>query len=278
MDRERIREFARNFHENGLKLLLENPKNLRDLLMLVSRDIAERIDLDRVRLVKETFVRRDCRAVHTDIVLTAPLRGEPNGGKRVWVYILIEHQSEPDRMMPLRLLDYVVQIYRYQEREWKRNHRSTAGLRLQPVLPIVLYTGDRRWDAVGTLADLVQPGAASFQNWMPRLESFFLNTPAIPTEVFRAVGGFLGPVLRLTTTKRARLGAFRKQLVSVLQFLEAMPAEERYRWLELLSYIHALVYHVRQPEERPGLWREIEASVATDPHREEVSDVRRTIA
>ncbi|MBN2491190.1 MAG: hypothetical protein JXQ29_10130, partial [Planctomycetes bacterium] len=28
----------------------------------------------------------------------------------------------------------------------------------------------------------------------------------------------------------------------------------------------------------PGLWREIEASVATDPHREEVSDVRRTIA
>ncbi|MBN2490293.1 MAG: Rpn family recombination-promoting nuclease/putative transposase [Planctomycetes bacterium] len=163
MNRKRIRELARNFHENGMKLLLEDPRNVRDLVMLVSRDLAERIDFERLKPVKQTFVRKDYRHVHTDIVLTAPLRGEPEGGKRVWIYILIEHQSEPDRMMPLRLHDYVIQILRYQEREWKRRHRSVAGLRLQPVLPIVLYTGDRRWDTVGTLPDLIDPGAAEFR-------------------------------------------------------------------------------------------------------------------
>jgi hypothetical protein len=57
-----------------------------------------------------------------------------------------------------------------------------------------------------------------------------------------------------------------------------MPDEERLRWLELLSYIHALVYHVRRPEEQPGLWREIESSVATDAHRQEVFHMGRTIA
>jgi len=57
-----------------------------------------------------------------------------------------------------------------------------------------------------------------------------------------------------------------------------MPAAERLRWLELLSYIHALVYHERNPSERPGLQETIAVSVATEQHRQEVSTMRRTIA
>lgn len=34
-----------------------------------------------------------------------------------YVQMLIEHQSQSDRLMPLRSLDYLVQIYRYQVRE-----------------------------------------------------------------------------------------------------------------------------------------------------------------
>ena len=57
-----------------------------------------------------------------------------------------------------------------------------------------------------------------------------------------------------------------------------MPATERLRWLELLSYVMALVYHVREPSEWPGLQNAIEASVQTDEHRQEVFEMRRTIA
>jgi hypothetical protein len=64
----------------------------------------------------------------------------------------------------------------------------------------------------------------------------------------------------------------------VVAQLEGMPAAERLRWLELLSYIHALVYHERNPAEHEGLQGEIEASVRTDEHRQEVSTMRRTIA
>ena len=53
---------------------------------------------------------------------------------------------------------------------------------------------------------------------------------------------------------------------------------ERLRWLDLLSYIHALVYHVRHADEHPGLWRAIETSVATGAHRQEVTDVGKTMA
>lgn len=40
--------FIRNFPENGVKLLLEDPANVRELLLLVARDVAELIDFDRM--------------------------------------------------------------------------------------------------------------------------------------------------------------------------------------------------------------------------------------
>ena len=75
-----------------------------------------------------------------------------------------------------------------------------------------------------------------------------------------------------------RCSPFEARLAGVIRFLERMPGVERLRWLDLLSYIHALVYHVRHADEHPGLWRAIEASVATGAHRQEVRDVGKTMA
>ncbi len=40
----------------------------------------------------------------------------------------------------------------------------------------------------------------------------------------------------------------------------------------------ALVYHARDPSERPELQKTIESSVRTDVHRQEILEMRRTIA
>lgn len=50
-------------------------------------------------------MRRDYRHVESDIVLSAPPRGGVGPTRDLLVYVLIEHESVPDRMMPLRLLD-----------------------------------------------------------------------------------------------------------------------------------------------------------------------------
>jgi len=39
----------------------------------------------------------------------------------------------------------------------------------------------------------------------------------------------------------------------IVVHIEAMPSAEGYRWLELLSYLHALVYHDRGANEREAL-------------------------
>jgi len=50
------------------------------------------------------------------------------------------------------------------------------------------------------------------------------------------------------------------------------------RLLDLMERIMAFVYHVREPSEWPSLQETIEASVQTDEHRQEIFEMRRTIA
>jgi hypothetical protein len=55
-------------------------------------------------------------------------------------------------------------------------------------------------------------------------------------------------------------------------------AADRLRWLELLSYVQALVYPDRERPEREGLRELIVASVATDEHGQEVRAMGQSIA
>jgi hypothetical protein len=161
MAKARVQEIIRQFPENGLKLLLHDPHNVRDLLRLAGTDLVDEIAFERMAVDPTTYVGRDYRHVESDLVLTAPF-GARKGGRptrAVTLYILIEHQSEPDRLMVLRLLDYMVQIWKAQVRDWGQEHRSLAGVRLRPVLPVVFYTGTRAWGALA--------GSTHFKSFRP---------------------------------------------------------------------------------------------------------------
>lgn len=276
---EKLRQIVRQFGENGLKLLLENPLNVVDLLRLGAADIVPMIETEQLRTVQTTFVQSDYRHVESDIVLVAPLRRAKTKRmlRRLLIYILIEHQSRPDRLMPLRSLDYTLQVFRYQVREWSKTHRSFSRIRFDPVLPVIFYTGTLRWDSPGRLVDLVDLGE-QFQSMIPSFEPLFINLPEIPAETLESQGGYFGWVLRLVQQRSAEPGQFEALLEQVVQHLETMPDAERLRWLELLSYIMALVYHVRDPSEQPKLRKTIESSVRTDPHRQEIHEMGRSMA
>jgi hypothetical protein len=278
MSRARLKAIVRQFTENGVKLLLEVPANVRELLAVPDFPLLKQIDFDRMIRVRTSFVLRDYRHVEADVVLRAPLLRKSKDQKRrsITIYILIEHQAEPDPMMPFRVLEYVVQIYKAQARQWRRRHSSFAGLRLRPVLPVVFYTGTRRWENLGRLVDLIDLGE-EFEAVIPALDPLFLNLAGVPASKLESIGGF-GWVLRLIQERHTRRGEFQDLLRRVVEHLETMAAAERLRWLELLSYIHALVYHERHGAEHVGLRQQIEASVRTDIHRREVSTMGQTIA
>ena len=274
----RIRWMVRNFPENGMKFLLENPRNVEELLTLTGSALIDSLDWSRAALDRTTYVQRDYRHVEADVVLRVPMRATRGRqtGRQVLLYILIEQQSEPERWMLLRVHDYVIQIYKSQLRDLQRRRRDSTE-RVQPVLPVVFYTGEQSWPGLGSFADLVEQ-SSRFQPVLPVLSPLFLNLDTFPAARLEAEGGFFGWVLRVIQERTARSTAFGETLERAVAALEAMTTVERGRWLELLSYIHALVYHGREPAEHSKLQERIAESVHSDPHRKEVVGMGKTIA
>jgi predicted transposase YdaD len=270
----RVEQIIRHFRENGLKLLLEHPANVRDLISLTPTPLRDRLDFSRMRVDPTSYIAADYRHLASDLVLQVPFRAG-RGRHSITVYILIEHQSEADPLMRLRVLDYVVQIYKRQVRDWLARHPSLKGFRLAPVLPVVLYTGTSSWPGLPRLEELVEQGK-KFVDLLPEIEPLFVNLPGLAAATLEGAGP-LGWVLELMQQRQARPQAFQELLRRVVARLEAMPARERTRWLELLSYLQALVYHDRERAEREGLREVIVASVRTDKRRE-VETMTQTIA
>jgi hypothetical protein len=99
----------------------------------------------------QRIYRQGFRDVEADIVFHVPLReARPRRGRpRVWCYVLLEHQSEPDDMMPLRVVDYMTQIFKDQLRKRGRGRPLAQGPQLQPAgrclrLPLETLVANRR--------------------------------------------------------------------------------------------------------------------------------------
>ena len=180
--------------------------------------------------------------------------------------------------MPLRVADSQVQIFRYQVRQWLKTHASEAQIRLSPVLPVVFYTGLKRWPEVGTLADLIERGD-EFRKVTPIVERpMYLNLPEIPPGQLENRGGYFGWVLRLVQQRHTRIGEFRQLLRNVIGHLEGIETEDRARWLDLLSFVGAMIYHERSEGERVELHETVEDSVSREESRREVAKMGRTMA
>jgi hypothetical protein len=125
--------------------------------------------------------------------------------------------------------------------------------------------------------DVIEAGEL-FEGVIPVFKPHFLKLRETSPEMLTHEGGFFGQILWLVRERHAEPGAFRRTLEQVVSHLEEMPASERTRWIEFLSYILALVYHARSADEQPELRDVVDRSVQTDPHRKEFSKMGQTIA
>ncbi|MGF1583374.1 MAG: Rpn family recombination-promoting nuclease/putative transposase [Gemmataceae bacterium] len=84
--------------------------------------------------------------------------------------VLIEHQSQTDQLMPLRVLYFAVVYWHKCWWKWASQPATRNNLKLPTVLPIVFYTADREWGSSRTIVDLLGPPNELHQfapNWEP---------------------------------------------------------------------------------------------------------------
>jgi hypothetical protein len=262
-----------------MRQVLTNAGNVRDLLALAKAAMLPRIDFEGMQIDSTTYVTAEYRHVSSDLVLTLTLKPSRKGGRKkpLTLTILIELQSQPDRLMLLRVLEYLVQIWKQQVKLYGQKHKSLASVKLHPVLPVVLHTGSYPWEKLGTLLDLMDD-AEEFRECTPLFQPLFVSLPDLTEAELEKEGGYFGQVLALTRARKAKRASFAHRLGHTVTKLQEMTGAERLRRLELLSYVEAFVYHAREQSEHTTLRQRIDAALEDDEARLEVEMVRRSMA
>ncbi len=123
---------------------LENARS--HLGEVLPQRVVSALDLTRLEAAPTRMVDAVLSGRTKDLLFRVPLRGD---GSEAFIFVLLEHQSSVDRRMAWRLLRYMVRAWDF----WVKDAAPTT--RFPPIIPLVLYHGERRWTARLDFAELL---------------------------------------------------------------------------------------------------------------------------
>src|SRR5712691_6562000 len=223
-----------DFPDRAFRRMLEDPRNLRDLVAAVLPDLVDRFDFARVEILPRAFLLDDWRRRESDMLFRLPFRAEEL--PPALLCLLIEHQSEPDPWMPLRILLYAVLFWNEEWKQWEREHPDGAPPRLTPIIPLVFHTGLMRWRANRTLAELLV-GPEEVRRFAPEWSPLFWDLAERDPQVLLASAAEWLAALAEVRAEREEGEAFRQVFIAVLRRLENLSEVEPVRWHDLLWFV-----------------------------------------
>lgn len=229
-------DLLRDFPDRAVREMLEDPKNLRELIAAVLPDLVDGFDFSRAELLKRDFLMEDWRKRESDLLFRIPYRDE-DGERTVLVCILVEHQSRPDARMPLRILTYVVL---YWNREWKRWEQAKTGgpLRLTPVVPIVFHTGASAWRSNRELSDLID-GPDVLKSFAPKYTPLFWDLAEHTIEELLENVGEWFRSLAIIRAENESTEEYTAVLEHLMRALDSLSENDRQRWNDLHDFCWA---------------------------------------
>ena len=116
--------------------------NREFLIANLPSNILDLIDLDTIKFHKESFIDQQLKLNMVDILVETKFNDIPG-----YIYALAEHQSKPDKLMPLRIWLYMLKIMEYHTTQNKTKE-------LPIVYPIIFYNGKKQYNYSTNLLDL----------------------------------------------------------------------------------------------------------------------------
>jgi hypothetical protein len=161
-------------HDSLVKALLRAPVDAAPVLMtLLPPEIAEAIRWSSLRAADREQQNDDpenATSKHTDLLFEARLKK----GGRVLLHILVEHQSNADRTMPVRVLSTMTRL-------WNARLAENRDAKLLPVISVVLAHTHGGWRTARSLDDLFASSRARYpglERHIPRFEIFLVDLTA----------------------------------------------------------------------------------------------------
>jgi predicted transposase/invertase (TIGR01784 family) len=202
----------------------------------LSQEVSQALNWSTLTLLEGSFVDEDLRASEADFLYEIE---RLSGADSVWIYVLLEHQSTPDRWMRFRLLKYCCRI-------WDVSFRERPDQReLRAIVPLVFYQGERSWSYSREFADLF---AESVREWpgVPRFSHGLIDQSGIePGEVQGELKARLMQLVLLAAYHPER--AWRELVVELIGTLSSLPLSGG------MNYVRVFLLYILQTQEREAI-------------------------
>ena len=132
-------------HDKIFRTILDKKENAA---LIINKAIDAKIEIKDIEKYKNSFVNKVFQNREADIVYKMKDKN---------IFFLIEHQTKIDYSMPFRILEYEVAIMKS---AIDMNKINTKDYKLPLVISIVLYTGNRKWNA----AEYLQKSQETLRN------------------------------------------------------------------------------------------------------------------
>ena len=129
------------------------------------------LDLDTLTLQDGSFIDEEMREHQTDLLYQVQLK---EGGTAT-IYLLFEHKSFPDVLVALQLLRYMVSQWQQQVKE---------KVPLTPIIPLVVYHGERTWQVATEFSALLDVPEA-LQQYQPNFRYHLSDFSHLSDETIR---------------------------------------------------------------------------------------------
>lgn len=117
-------------HDRLFKHSLQEKKIMQDWLQAhLPPATLELLELDTLSITPTEVIPKFKNPIFCDVVYNCRIKNQPG-----YIVVSAEHQSQPEKNMPFRILRYSVELM--------NNHLKQNNQNLPIVLPIVLYAGD----------------------------------------------------------------------------------------------------------------------------------------
>jgi len=126
----------RSKHDEVVKEFLSENETAKSFFMeYLPAEIVQNLDFNTLEICKDTFINKKLAKYFSDILYQVDFENMD-----AFIYLLIDHKSQPDRFVGFQFLKYMVRIWEL----YRKQNKSAE--KLPVIIPMVIYHGLRKWE------------------------------------------------------------------------------------------------------------------------------------
>jgi predicted transposase/invertase (TIGR01784 family) len=131
-------------HDHFFRMMMSDIRVAREFFEThLPKEVLAVTNLNKLELQSGTYINDMRKESIADMLFKTEIAGQT-----AYIYLVVDHQSRPDELMPFRVLKYICNFI-------EQDLKSTGNKRIPLILPIVVYHGKQPWNYSNDINELV---------------------------------------------------------------------------------------------------------------------------